>query len=87
MTTRLEYPFLWLSHLQAIALCGVNNDFADKHIHQVPNFATILLDPRQVPFPQTIEQLLLLLSDINNISQRTSLIEKLTETAAEHRLL
>jgi TOMM system kinase/cyclase fusion protein len=85
--TRLEFPFLWLSHLQAIALCGVNDDFADKYIHQVPNFATILLDPKQVPLPQDIGQLLLQLSDAANISQRASLIEKLTKTAAEHRLL
>jgi len=87
VTTRFEYPFLWLSHLQAITLCGVNDDFANKYIHQVPSFAITLLDPRQVHLPQTVEQLLLQLSGNNNISQRTSLIKKLTQTAAEHRLL
>jgi hypothetical protein len=87
VTTRFEYPFLWLSHLHAIALCGVNDDFADKHINQVATFATILRDKRQVPLPQSIDQLLRQLSDSSNLSRRASLIKELTKTAAEHRLI
>ncbi|WP_417527593.1 TOMM system kinase/cyclase fusion protein [Marinomonas shanghaiensis] len=87
ISSRFEFPFLWLSHLQAITLCGFSDDFASKHIHQIPDFSATLLALGQVPLPQAVEQLLLQLSDINNISQRTSLIEKLAKTAAEHRLL
>jgi TOMM system kinase/cyclase fusion protein len=87
ISSRFEFPFLWLSHLQAIALCDVNSDFAKKHIHQVPNFAATLLDSRQMPLPQAIGQLLLKLSDVSNLFQRAYLIEKLAKTAAEHRLL
>jgi TOMM system kinase/cyclase fusion protein len=87
ISSRFEFPFLWLSHLQAIALCDVNSDFAMKHMHQVPNFATTLLDSRQMPLPQAIGQLLLKLSDVSNLFQRADLIEKLAKTAAEHRLL
>ncbi|WCN09533.1 protein kinase domain-containing protein [Marinomonas mediterranea] len=87
VTTRLEYPFLWLSHLSAIALCGLDDNFANKYMHQVPDFAATLLDPRQSPLPPAIERLLMQLVDNVNVSQRATLINRLTKTAAEHRLL
>ena len=87
VATRFEYPFLWLSHLQAIALCGMNEEFADKYLIHIPNFASILLDTRQVSLPKAIENLLIQLSDTRSISHQMHLIEPLIKTAVEYRLL
>ncbi len=84
LTARYPFPFLWLSHLHAIALCGIDNEFSLEHIYHASSWAETLQDSRQAKLPEPLEQQLsrlerstethLAIPDFLTVTQQTNLI-------------
>lgn len=66
LTARYPFPFLWLSHLHAIALCGINEDFYTEYMHKVSGWAKALQEPTQMKLPTSIDAQLSMLTDSNH---------------------
>ncbi|MCG7587289.1 hypothetical protein, partial [Photobacterium sp. OFAV2-7] len=83
---RYPFPFLWLSHLHAVALCGIEKDFATKQNHQISMIVQCLLDKHQAKLPLEIEDCLMKLS-ISNKDNRHIYIADFIQVAHDKRFI
>ena len=58
LSQRYPFPFLWLSHLQVIVLCGENTDFSNRYNHVIANYSQVLLEKHQFMLPQEVNRCL-----------------------------
>ncbi|UTV30675.1 protein kinase domain-containing protein [Photobacterium atrarenae] len=86
LISRYPFPFLWLSHLHAIALCQVDEMFAHKYLHQVPNLAKNLLDESQAKLTPEIDKCLIRLSETEEDCQKIG-ISDLIDIARTQRFI
>ncbi|WP_191602722.1 protein kinase domain-containing protein [Marinomonas algicola] len=87
ISSRFEFPFLWISHLHAISLCNKDHEFSKENSPEVCKISNILLDNRQEPLPEKIKELLIKLTKKNTSDEVYLLIEKLTKASLQHNYI